>query len=433
MNAPLGADPKPLSGTSLVTRFDSLSSVLRDARPLWAPRPFTGLPVPWEQQHPRLAQWLRALTDEELDVLEGESQLPDDAPPLGDWRPRLQTVSAVGPAPRGKAPLDAPGLSRHVPGRKWSQIQAFGPAALHLLGERTTRLVDWCAGKGHLGRSLSAVTGLPSVAVELQAHLCERGAEHARRASVPCTFVEADVLSAPRPAALNGAALAVSLHACGVLTDRLLRHTLETGAGVAAAMCCYHNLAGQTRNTPLSARGRAAGLELNQHELRLAILNETVAPNRERTGRRREMSYRLGLDLLLRRAHGKDVYTPLGPIPKGDLRRGFGDFCQTTAERLSLPLPRSWDPALAETAGTVRARHVRSLALVRGLFRRPLELWLVLDRALFLQEGGRDVSVGTFCSPTLTPRNLLITSRGSGLAASRAVQYCRKTQGGASA
>jgi hypothetical protein len=198
-------------------------------------------------------------------------------------------------------------------------------------------------------------------------------------------------------------------------------------------MCCYHNLAGQTRNTPLSARGRAAGLELNQHELRLAILNETVAPNRERTGRRREMSYRLGLDLLLRRAHGKDVYTPLGPIPKGDLRRGFGDFCQTTAERLSLPLPRSWDPALAETAGTVRARHVRSLALVRGLFRRPLELWLVLDRALFLQEGGRDVSVGTFCSPTLTPRNLLITSRGSGLAASRAVQYCRKTQGGASA
>ncbi len=38
------------------------------------------------------------------------------------------------------------------------------------------------------------------------------------------------------------------------------------------------------------------------------------------------------------------------------------------------------------------------MELVRHLFRRPLELWLVLDRALFLQEQGYRVEVGSFAT-----------------------------------
>ncbi|MNY82370.1 hypothetical protein D3C86_2244270 [compost metagenome] len=45
---------------------------------------------------------------------------------------------------------------------------------------------------------------------------------------------------------------------------------------------------------------------------------------------------------------------------------------------------------------------------MRGLFRRPLEVWLLLDRALYLQEQGYAVRLGTFCDYRLTPRNLLL-------------------------
>ena len=48
------------------------------------------------------------------------------------------------------------------------------------------------------------------------------------------------------------------------------------------------------------------------------------------------------------------------------------------------------------------------MELVRHLFRRPLELWLVLDRALFLQEQGYRVELREFCPRHLTPRNILI-------------------------
>ncbi len=51
---------------------------------------------------------------------------------------------------------------------------------------------------------------------------------------------------------------------------------------------------------------------------------------------------------------------------------------------------------------------MRNLELLRALFRRPLETWLLLDRALYLEEQGYRVTLGTFCEPTLTPRNALL-------------------------
>ena len=53
---------------------------------------------------------------------------------------------------------------------------------------------------------------------------------------------------------------------------------------------------------------------------------------------------------------------------------------------------------------------MRNLELVQGLFRRPLELWLVLDMALFLQDQGFSVQLGEFCPQQLTPRNLLLVA-----------------------
>ena len=60
--------------------------------------------------------------------------------------------------------------------------------------------------------------------------------------------------------------------------------------------------------------------------------------------------------------------------------------------------------------GTVRClqRLFRRSHRLRHLFRRPLELWMVLDYAVFLEEQGYRVRLGRFCARELTPRNLLV-------------------------
>ena len=58
--------------------------------------------------------------------------------------------------------------------------------------------------------------------------------------------------------------------------------------------------------------------------------------------------------------------------------------------------------------GQARKKVTERVELVRHVFRRAIEVWLVLDRALYLQQQGYDVSVNTFCEKQLTPRNILI-------------------------
>ncbi|MBW7436181.1 hypothetical protein, partial [Escherichia coli] len=55
------------------------------------------------------------------------------------------------------------------------------------------------------------------------------------------------------------------------------------------------------------------------------------------------------------------------------------------------------------------------LSLVQQGFRRLLEMWLVCDKALFLEEQGYQVSVNEFCPREVTPRNLLIHAKQASL------------------
>ncbi|WP_213083289.1 hypothetical protein, partial [Escherichia coli] len=83
-------------------------------------------------------------------------------------------------------------------------------------------------------------------------------------------------------------------------------------------------------------------------------------------------------------------------------------YCRELAALRDLPEPGERNWAALEAAGWQRLAEVRNLELVRGLFRRPLELWLLLDRALYLEEQGYRVRLGSFCDYHLTPRNILL-------------------------
>ena len=96
---------------------------------------------------------------------------------------------------------------------------------------------------------------------------------------------------------------------------------------------------------------------------------------------------------------------PLVPSPSG---RGLG------GRPLKLSTTGEEDWTALEAAGWERLAQVRNLELVRGLFRRPLELWLVLDRALYLSDNGYEVQVGEFCDSQLTPRNLMVLAQRCG-------------------
>jgi hypothetical protein len=158
----------------------------------------------------------------------------------------------------------------------------------------------------------------------------------------------------------------------------------------------------------LSSAGLRSVLQLSLEDLALPMSETVTAGARIRRQRDTSMARRLAFDLLQRQVRGIDEYLPTPSLPSAWLDKPFADYCQDLAalKELSTVGAQDW-PAL-ESAGWQRLAEVRNLELLRGLFRRPLELWLNLDRALFLSEKGYVVRLGTFCDSALTPRNFLL-------------------------
>jgi hypothetical protein len=387
----------------LVERQEALGAWLAGWRPLWASRPFTGIPVAWEEREPALAAWLRARTDQEVERFEGAPAAHPEAPSL------LRALTA-----RGEALARVPTLTEGrpgghpptgVPGRKWGQVRAF----LGLLGPAARPSVDWCAGKGHLGRALAAATGASVDCVERDPGLCAAGRALAEREGLPVRFWVGDVLAEPGPAVVQPGRRLVALHACGDLGTRALTLATERGsAGLVVAPCCFHRVRAP-RYAPLAG----PDLGLDRDLLRLPCSEEVVASARLRRLRRREMHLRTVVDLLLRAHTGRDRYRNLPPVPDPWLTLPLADFVARISARDGLALdPSPGALEEAERAARERLRQARALSFVRVPFRRPLEVFLALDRARWLTERGWRVRVGTFCDPALTPRNLALVADG---------------------
>lgn len=383
-------------------RQRQLDALLLAFRPLWHPQPFREIRPEWCAQWPALAEELLALPDDEVVRLNNDGgaalallahHLPEVTAivPLAELpeRPR------IGLAERGER------WAWEIPGRKRQQIEAFAATAQR--GGQP--VIDWCGGKGHLGRLLAGEWQLPVHTLEIDPVLCAAGETLAQRASLRQQFVVADALSTT--AWPSAGQHAVALHACGELHRRLISQGAAQGvARFDVAPCCYYR--GVTQEyQPLSATPQ---LRLSRDDTRLAVTETVTAAARETRQRDRSIAWKLGFDAYRRQVTGEG-YRSFKPVAEAWLRDGFADFLDRMNRREGLPGTSATSAGEFERLGWQRLREVMRLSIARHAFRRPLEIWLALDLAVFLEERGYAVELGSFCERRLTPRNLLISAQ----------------------
>jgi hypothetical protein len=395
-----------LTGEDLLARFTALDAFLIEHQALWKPRPFTHLSLAWEASYPELSLWLRGRSLEDAESAHNQpAELVDAPEPFASLAALSAELSAIGELP-GHA-LGAAGhrLNVDVPGRKWQQIEAF--VSCLAFASQPTHWLDWCSGKGHLGRRLLG-SGQQLTCVEYDPLLVASGQALSQRHHLHALHVEQDVLAANSSAVLSATHTPVALHACGDLHVRLMQ--LASAAGcqqMAIAPCCYNRIS-RSEYHALSSAGSRSLLQLSLEDLALPMSETVTAGARVRRQRDTSMARRLAFDLLQRQVRGVDEYLPTPSLPSAWLEKPFADYCRDLAVLKELSTIGSPDWPALEAAGWQRLAEVRNLELLRGLFRRPLELWLNLDRALFLEEQAYTVRLGTFCDTPLTPRNLLL-------------------------
>lgn len=292
-----------------------------------------------------------------------------------------------------------------VPGRKQAQIKFFADA----LGPMERPILEWCSGKAHLGRSLHRLSQMPVRAIEINSQLVAQGNTLAKSDQIQLHC--ADVMTELPGEWFASNQQAIALHACGDLHHRFLQvcvsHQIER---VSLVPCCYPNTNKLTYQ-PLSTLAKASLLTLTRDDLKNAIRAPVTQSDAENNRRKQMQRWRLGFDLLQRKLSGKNEYLSIPPFPMSILCNGFRSFCENAAAKKQIALPEAVDFNYFEMEGRARFEQVTRLDLVRSLFRRALEVWLVVDLAMYMEENGYDCQISQFCPMPLTPRNLLIDAR----------------------
>lgn len=386
----------------LEDRQRQLDILLPTFHDLWHPQPFCRSRPQWCHGWPALAEDLLTLAD--ADVAHLNSDGAAALALLARHIPAVAEITALVELPqrhRGVLVEQRSSWAWEIPGRKKQQIEAFASASQ--CGGNS--VIDWCGGKGHLGRLLALQWQLPVHTLEIDPVLCADGAALASRQHLDHKFLNIDALTAadwPKRGQH-----AVALHACGDLHRRLIERGSSVGvARFDIAPCCYHRGVGGTYQ-PLSGRLRST---LKRDDVRLAVTETVTASARLTLQRDKEMAWKLGFDCY-RRVISLDDYQSFKPVPAAWFRGSFVEFLTLMAARQALPQPASTVSGEFEAAGWRRQREVMRLSIVRHAFRRALEVWLALDLAVYLEDRGYRVEVGSFCERQLTPRNLLISAQ----------------------
>lgn len=408
MNLPSHTPYPILVDEQLQKRWQQLNDVLTRYEMLWKPTPFQHIEMPWGSHYPELARYILSLSAAEVNALDNDPDALANA--LQATFPDalyIHRLAQVGVYPsQGLPDLDR-SFFLSIPATKALQIQALAS----VLETRSVPFLEWCSGKGHLTRLLTILSKQPSRCLEQAEQLCIDGRELSATLPWPVSYEVCDVLHDPVDSFLKPQQHAVALHACGHLHRKLLTTATQQQVGhVSVAPCCYH-IGESEEYQPFSQAAQASdALQCQRDNIRLATREFVTGRPRRALLRQQNNRWRMGFDLLQRDVRGKDEYLTAPSAPRKLLQGTFQAYCQHIARTKALTLPPHLNYDHYEERGNIRYYRAFALELVRSLFRRPLEMWLVLDRAMYMGEQGYHVKLGLFCPRQMTPRNLLIQS-----------------------
>lgn len=389
-------------------RFTELNQILLNYSELWQFLPFYQNQIPWENSFPELHTWLLHLSDDQVaHYSEQPEKLEEVLHPLLPELSQLNQLSAL--PHKTYHPSQSPfWLQTGIPGRKWTQIDAFTQLMPEV--ESEVDIIEWCAGKGFLGRLIAFQHKANVTSLEWQQPLCDKGNLAAEKLSLPIDFQCADVLKGEGDSFLQPNKHTVALHACGELHMHLLRQGCDNHAnGFSVSPCCYH-LIPNDEYQPLSSVGQTSQLKLSRKDLQLPLQETVTAGNRVKQLRETEISWRLGFDCLYRHLTHTDEYVPVPSVAKSIFQTSFSEFCHWAATKKGIEVPNNIHLDSFLEKGQVKNKQIQKIDLIRNVFRRPIETWLILDRVLFLEESGYTVDFFEFCDKSVTPRNILINA-----------------------
>lgn len=210
--------------------------------------------------------------------------------------------------------------------------------------------------------------------------------------------------------------MTLGLHTCGPLANYQIKASAKNKIkGIISLGCCFDKLTRDegTQNISHFAQQMSDQLEFNQYALTLATRAHRKMDEKDYAFKLKVKFYRYAIHFLLHDIYGIKEIVTLGNTHHKIYDGPFADYALEQLKRINLEAHHTKDELNQYFArNDVQELIWKMLAagLIRNALGRPMELYILLDRAIYLSEQGYEVSVLEFFEESLSPRNIGIVA-----------------------
>lgn len=274
-------------------------------------------------------------------------------------------------------------------------------------------IIDVGSGAGHLSSILVYDRSIKSICVDMNSQFQEQGKKKLERWNpelleklqfVPFELKDGRLL--PFEYQLQKS-LVLGLHSCGALSSYLIQNQVSNPEQALLNFgCCYHKLVDEYN---LSQLAKSNPIQFTNHALTMAAKCHKIFDLKELHKRTSVKRFRYALHFYCQEVLNTSFATLGNAHPKDYLGK-FSDYVHRYYDHQDQLEAMDLDEYFSSARTQLNIQIALKAGVIRSALGRLIELYLTLDRALFLKEHDIPVYVARVFDRTLSPRNIAIIS-----------------------
>lgn len=306
--------------------------------------------------------------------------------------------------------------------KKQHEIRSLAPFVKENFDQKALKsIVDIGGGIGVLAQTLSGQYQLPVRSVDMDPILQKTGMDrqerHARHRSSMVEYhghrVDQDNQDFKK--LLGPGVMTIGLHTCGDLSLHQMNSTISTNSeSLINFGCCYQRLIKEeTQNVSQYAKTLPTKIFQNHFALTLAARAHRKTDEKDFRFKLKVKYYRYAIHLLLHDRFGHREMATLGNSSKKLYDAPFSVYALEQFQRLGLPplSPEEFQDYYDDPKRQEIIRAMLTAGFIRNVFGRVLEAYILLDRAIYMEESGYKTQLLSFFDEMISPRNLGLVSQ----------------------
>jgi SAM-dependent methyltransferase len=313
-------------------------------------------------------------------------------------------------------PFDAFAFLKIKP-KKEHEIKILSKAVDQLMREnQLEQVVDIGGGIGYLAQSIANYYFYPVTSIDMDPILQntgrQRNLKNQKKGSHLVNYLQEKLeLGNEKLVPLfTPKTISLGLHTCGDLANTHLEIAIKAESGALINLgCCYYKLSKNNTYNISNFSKSNNNLRLNMYALTLATLAHKQMGHWDFQFKNMVKNYRYAFHMYLYHEKGITDFVSVGNSSQRYYEGDFASYAKEQMKRLDIENKQSDESLNHFFQDPARTRLIRKMILagiLRGIYGRPLELYLLLDRALYLEENGYKTQLIPFFDEELSPRNI---------------------------